>query len=195
MHPAGVSEPRPAATVILLRDAPQPGQFELLLVERNPRARFMGGAWVFPGGALSLEDGDGQLGLMRAARRELAEEAGIVLPSTTELVAFDRWITPEGARTRFDTWFYLALADEQAVAKVDGEEIVDAIWIAPARALVRESEGSLLLAFPTIEQLKQLSAFTSAAGLLADARGREVEPVRPRMVGDRILLPGDPGYA
>jgi 8-oxo-dGTP pyrophosphatase MutT (NUDIX family) len=141
------------------------------------------------------EDGDGQRGLMTAARRELAEETGIVLSATTELVAFARWITPEGAIARFDTWFYLALADERAVTNVDGQEIVDAIWIAPAQALRRESEGGLLLAFPTIKQLQQLSAFSSAAALLADARGREVQPVRPRIVEDSVLLPGDPGYA
>jgi len=113
--------------VILLRDGLQ--RFELLLVRRNPQARFMGGAWVFPGGSLMAEDGDGQRGLMAAARRELAEETGIALPATTELVAFARWITPEGAIARFDTWFYLALADQQAVAHADGQEIVDAIFL------------------------------------------------------------------
>jgi 8-oxo-dGTP pyrophosphatase MutT (NUDIX family) len=194
MHAAQADGPRPAATVILVCDGgSQPP--ELLLVKRNPRARFMGGAWVFPGGSLIPEDGGGQQGLMTAARRELAEETGIVLPTSTELVTFDRWITPEGARTRFDTWFYLALVDERAVANVDGQEIVDAIWITAAQALRRASEGSLLLAFPTIEQLKKLSVFDSATRLLADATGREIQPVRPRIVGDRILLPGDAGYA
>lgn len=190
----GSAAPRPAAAVILLRDCLP--QFELLLVKRTPQARFMGGAWVFPGGSRIPKDGEDQPGLMTAARRELAEEAGIALPVTTELVAFARWITPEGSVLRFDTWFYLALTTdpEHAVAKVDGQEIVDAVWISPAQALRRESEGSLLLAFPTITQLRQLSAFPSAARLLADARGREVQPVRPRFVAGQVRLPGDPGY-
>src|SRR5947209_8227384 len=63
--------PRLAATVILLRDAGD--GFEVLLVKRNPRARFMGGAWVFPGGALHPEDGEGDAGLRVAAVREVAE--------------------------------------------------------------------------------------------------------------------------
>jgi 8-oxo-dGTP pyrophosphatase MutT (NUDIX family) len=193
MHAVQADRPRLAATVILLFGGDEHPP-ELLLVQRNPHARFMGGAWVFPGGAVSPEDGEGQHGLMRAARRELAEETGIVLPAATELVAFARWITPEGSRTRFDTWFYLALADERTAATVDGDEIVDAIWLAPVEALRRESEGSLLLGFPTIKQLQQLSTFDSAAGLLAGARGREVQPIRPRIVGHRILLPGDGGY-
>ena len=43
----------------------------MLLVQRNPEQRFMGGAWVFPGGATS--DGDSE---SATAIRELAEEAG-----------------------------------------------------------------------------------------------------------------------
>ena len=42
-------EPRPAASLILLRDGPDGA--EVLLVQRNPEQRFMGGAWVFPGAA------------------------------------------------------------------------------------------------------------------------------------------------
>ena len=42
--------PRPAATVILVRgDATG---LEVLLVQRNPAARLMGGVWVFPGGSV-----------------------------------------------------------------------------------------------------------------------------------------------
>ena len=40
--------PRPAGTVIVLRGGAS--ALEVLLVQRNPNARFMGGAWVFPGG-------------------------------------------------------------------------------------------------------------------------------------------------
>src|SRR5450631_4801953 len=71
--------PRQAATVILLRGGD--GGLEVLLARRNPAARFMGGAWVFPGGAVSPGDGDGETGLRAAAVRELREEAGIGLPS------------------------------------------------------------------------------------------------------------------
>src|SRR5204862_118339 len=41
--------PRQAATVIVLRGGDS--RLEALLVKRNPASRFMGGAWVFPGGA------------------------------------------------------------------------------------------------------------------------------------------------
>ena len=66
--------PRLAATVILLRGGTD--GLEVLLAQRNPQARFMGGAWVFPGGAVNAEDGDGEPGRKAAAIRELREEAG-----------------------------------------------------------------------------------------------------------------------
>lgn len=97
--------PRNSATVILLRERDR-GPFEVFLMRRHRGQAFMGGAFVFPGGA--LEEGDaareieaclegfGQadaqrllqepdlpgtlaLGLFLAAIRETFEEAGILL--------------------------------------------------------------------------------------------------------------------
>jgi 8-oxo-dGTP pyrophosphatase MutT (NUDIX family) len=188
--------PRQAATVILLRGGAD--ALEVLLVRRNPKARFMGGAWVFPGGTVKREEGDGQDALRAAAVRELAEEASITLDAAVPLIPFARWITPAQVKIRFDTWFYLAPAPAGAEPTVDGSEIVDARWAAPAEALEAGQRGELFLVFPTIKQLEQLSGFDSADGLLEHARHREVRPVQPQvlMSGEtaRIVLPGEPGY-
>src|SRR5271170_8076529 len=111
-NPGPPTPPRQAATVILLRGDDQ--RLELLLVRRTPRARFMGGVWVFPGGAVEHatdradDDKDEDDSAHRAAAvRELREEAGVALHSPAELVKFSRWITPPQVRTRFDTHFYL----------------------------------------------------------------------------------------
>ncbi len=48
--------PRPAATLVLLRDSP--GGLEVLLTIRPPSLSFMGGATVFPGGAVASADRD-----------------------------------------------------------------------------------------------------------------------------------------
>src|SRR3990170_4344097 len=53
--PEGV-EPRPAATLVLLRDSAR--GMEVLLTERPRELRFMGGAIVFPGGAVAHADLD-----------------------------------------------------------------------------------------------------------------------------------------
>jgi len=92
--------PRPAATLVLLRDAP--AGLEVLLLRRTERAEFAGGAFVFPGGAVDPSDCDpalaalcrgldaaaasGTLGMPAgglaywvAAIRECFEEAGLLL--------------------------------------------------------------------------------------------------------------------
>src|SRR6476469_1939947 len=128
--------PRPAATVILLRRGGKHAErgLEVLLVQRNPEARFMPGVWVFPGGAVDSADGDGEAAHRSAAVRELAEEAGIEL-DVGELVAYSRWITPRVVPVRFDTRFYLALAPAHSPPHPNGSETVDAGWFGPQRAL------------------------------------------------------------
>jgi 8-oxo-dGTP pyrophosphatase MutT (NUDIX family) len=188
--------PRPAATVILLRGAEE--RLEILLVKRNPRARFMGGAWVFPGGAVDPHEGRGERALRAAALRELREEAGIELGDPHQLIGFSRWITPEEITIRFDTWFYLAAAPPGAEAHVDGHEVVQARWYEPVDALKAARAGEIDLVFPTIKHLEQLAKFRSENELIEYARRSKVEPVMPRVLvsGEiaRIVLPDEPGY-
>lgn len=195
-NPGAPVAPRQAASVILLRGGEV--TLEVLLVRRTPKARFMGGVWVFPGGAIDAGEGSGEEARRTAAARELHEEAGIVLADAAELVPFSRWITPAQVKIRFDTHFFLAVAPDGQQARVDGEECVDLRWMTPAAALAAGRAGELELVFPTIKHLEQLERFASVQELLAYARGREVQPVEPRVVLEgevaRILLPGEPGY-
>ena len=95
------TKPRDAATVLALRDT-DAGP-EVFMVRRDSRMGFLGGAHVFPGGALDEADCEGELqshatgfealgslarlhsdaarakGLLLAAVRELFEESGILL--------------------------------------------------------------------------------------------------------------------
>jgi 8-oxo-dGTP pyrophosphatase MutT (NUDIX family) len=188
--------PRPAATVILLRGGDE--RLELLLVRRNPAARFMGGAWVFPGGAVDAQEGAGEQALRSAAVRELREEAGVSLADPAALVAFSRWITPAQVAIRYDTYFFLAPLPPGEEPRVDGHECVELGWFTPAGALAAHADGTIALVFPTIKHLEQLEPFASAQALLSHARSRTVEPVEPRVVMEgevaRIVLPGEPGY-
>ncbi len=86
--------PRPAATLILLRDSPAGP--EVLMLQRTKSAVFLGGAYVFPGG--SLDPGDAGLAsrvidfeakeppleYWVAAVRECFEEAGVLLACDVE---------------------------------------------------------------------------------------------------------------
>jgi len=190
------ARPRQAATVILLRGGGE--TLEVLLVRRTPKARFMGGVWVFPGGAVDAGEGDGDGAHRAAAIRELSEEAAITLADPEDLVKFSRWITPAEVQIRFDTHFFLATMPDGQVAAIDGEECVDLGWFTPAAALAAHGSGDIVLVFPTIKHLEQLSEFASVDALMTHARGREVQPIQPRVLLEgevaRIVLPGEPGY-
>jgi len=185
---------RQAATVILLRGGSS--TLEVLLVKRTEKARFMGGAWVFPGGAVDDQDGDDPH--RTAAARELLEEASITIARPNELVEFSRWITPAQVSVRFDTRFFLAQLPEGQEPRVDGEECVDQGWFTPQGALDAHTREEIALVFPTIKHLEQLGAFATVDELLEYASGRKVLPVQPKVWFDgevaRVLLPGEPGY-
>ena len=182
---------RAAASVILLRDGPDGP--EVLLVERNPAQRFMGGAWVFPGGGVDPGEEAADTGV-----RELEEEASIALGGVEELVAYSRWITPREVTIRFDTYFFVARAPEGAEPRPDGSECVDAVWRRPADALTDHGRGELELVFPTIRHLEELATFDSVEACLDHARRLDVAPVTPRVVTHEgrqsVVMPGEPGY-
>jgi 8-oxo-dGTP pyrophosphatase MutT (NUDIX family) len=190
------TKPRQAATVILLRGGDE--RLEVLLVKRNPKQKFMGGAWVFPGGAVDAGEGEGDAAHRAAGIREVAEEASITLDDPDALVRFSRWITPAVVKIRFDTHFFLATAPEGTAPRPDGSETVDLGWFTPHGAIEAHERGEIMLVFPTIKTLEQLGAFRSAGELLDWSSGREIEPVEPQVIESggsaRIVLPGEPGY-
>lgn len=166
--------PLPAASVIVLRDAP----LEVLLLRRSEKSSFVPNAWVFPGGIAEEDDP------RETAVRETREETGLHLDPAS-LVCTSRWITPIGLPKRFDTWFFLAVVPRDAVVTVDGNEIVEAMWIAPADALARRD---LRLVFPTIKNLEAIAGFATSAELIESRRGAIIEPVQPVLVNGKPTL-------
>ena len=84
-------EPRPAATMVMVRSGPAGAPLEALLLRRPETARFGAGAYVFPGGVVDPEDRgtelDGRTGELEgipeppalvAALREGFEETGLL---------------------------------------------------------------------------------------------------------------------
>jgi 8-oxo-dGTP pyrophosphatase MutT (NUDIX family) len=118
----------PAASVIVLRDAP----LEVLMIRRNENASFVPNAWVFPGGMveqldreIARERGDGSLlGRMRvAAARELFEESGVWLGTPLENAESKRRRLLAGSLS------FRALLDE---SPVDFAQLVwTSHWITP----------------------------------------------------------------
>lgn len=187
--------PRPAATILLLRNGAGHGDrgLEVLMVQRGTEASFMPGVWVFPGGVVEAGESAAE-----CAARELHEEAGIELPGDHELVEWSRWITPEVVPARFDTLFFVGLAPAHAPPVADLREVSAVDWFAPAAALEAHAAGEMELVFPTIKTLETLRAHAGVGEVIATARERAVEPILPRVVGTRedfrVVLPWEPGY-
>jgi 8-oxo-dGTP pyrophosphatase MutT (NUDIX family) len=114
------------------------------------------------------------------------------------LVPYAHWITPEGMKKRFDTWFFLAAAPPEQVGRHDGKEATDSIWLSPCEALEGGSTGRFTLPFPTTRNLIKLGKQPSVAAALQDARGSTVVSVTPVVSrdGDRRMLriPLEAGY-
>jgi len=195
-------EVRFASTVVVLRDAHKGP--EVLLVRRASTLAFYGGAWVFPGGRIDEGDHDAEGGdadnvltraAVRAAVRELREEAGLVV-APSELSYFARWLTPPGRPRRFDTFYYSTLSPQGEVV-VDRGEVDDHRWLRPIDALEAHENSEIELPPPTFVTLVSRVPFASAqdAHLTLPKRGTHFIP-RPCETdsGTVYLYPGDAGY-
>lgn len=190
-------EPIPSATLMLLRDTPQ--GIETLIMRRHKQIRFLGGFWVFPGGAVDAQDvADNELATARkAAIRETHEEAGVRIDEA-HLLPVSRWITPEGAPKRFSTWFFVGRASGDVV-QVDGEEMTDSLWVSPAQAIAKHRQQEIDMLPPTLVSLTGLQPFATTDDVLDYYRGREPQFFLPKadFHGEQLVMlyPGDAGYA
>lgn len=174
-----IPPPIPAATAVLVRDGAD--GLETLMLRRNSRGAF-GGMWVFPGGRIDPEDGEGEEGARRAAARETHEEASLVIDPAA-LVPFAHWTPPPIAPKRFATWFFLVNAPTGVVA-VDGQEIHEHVWVRPDEAMRRRDAGEIELAPPTFVTLHQLAESETVAQALEAAAQGPVEYFSTRIVKD-----------
>src|SRR6516165_6326830 len=142
---AEIVSPRPASTVLLLRDSKTVNEIEVFMMVRHYEIDFNSGALVFPGGSVEKNDreildrpelysgGDGldanALSFRVAAIRETFEESGILLAhpkGTSTLVD----ATHRAALTEGKTSFLSVLADNDLWLALD-ELVPYAHWITP----------------------------------------------------------------
>ena len=200
--------PRDAATVILIR--PGADGVEVFLLRRRKAASFMGGAFVFPGGAADPGESDPRV----TAARELFEEAGVLIatgevPAAAELAAlrtrvldgaravdvlaerglafdadalayYSHWITPSVEPKRFSARFYVAALPAGQEPRFDDRETVDQAWVTPAVALARA--GELALPPPQLRTFHELAAARTVDDVMAivQERATTAHPIMPR---------------
>jgi len=151
-----------------------------------------------------------------AALRELAEETGLALTidgvasapegrgegllsnmravgnrlDASALTLVSRWVTPEEAPTRYDTRFYLAVAGGTPEIRIDGDELVEHMWVAPGAALLMHADGGLEMFLPTIAHLRWLERRVTVHDAVTAARGADARSlIEPKRMEDGSFVP------
>ncbi len=201
---------RQASTVLVIRPSSTSG-IEVLMVQRPARGFFGGLMVFPGGAlescdfvpSLAFDDSPHRM----AGIRETAEEVGFLVTSTGlvpsprikggELVDWwsssgiepgfermtlvSRWVTPDGAPTRFDTRFYLVAIDEDPEIILDLDELVGHAWVTPRRGIDEVRQGTWQMILPTMSHLRWLSRHTTVESAVAAAGGADgltvIEPV------------------
>lgn len=126
------------------------------LVQREAARRFAGHRRALHDGEMSLE---------ALCRRE---EIRLALDRLHYCRFF---VTPEIARRRYSTRFFVAEVPEKQEGVHDGSETVDSLWIRPEDALSKYKQREFVLAPPTVLLLRDISAGKSVEDILVGLRG------------------------
>jgi 8-oxo-dGTP pyrophosphatase MutT (NUDIX family) len=201
-------EPRPAATVIVARQARS--GIEVLVERRAAASRFAPGFVVFPGGLVEPGDaalaaawfGDESQSDRACAVRELYEETGLLVtasglipaaregdlgeirfrpPEPGALIEVARWIAPEFLDVRFDARFFAVEAPQGLEPSPDGTEIEHAWWARAEDILAASTQGDAPLMWPTLVTLEELAECATVSEVLAlrITQRRPPEPGKP----------------
>lgn len=190
---------RSAASAVVGRDGED--GFEVLVLERSRRNRFLPGYVAFPGGAADGLDADlavrwfgsPEESARACAVRELVEEVSLALtvegltgsgsleavddapPSRDQLPQIAHWIAPPVVPVRFDTRFFALRAAGGLEPIPDGVETADAWWNSPRGLLEDWRAGRRLLYWPTFFTMNELARCRTVDELL-DLRIETREP-------------------
>ena len=200
--PAAPPVPRPAATVLVVRDAPA-GGVEVAVLLRSAAMRAAPGFVVFPGGIVDPEDeelalrwfGSTEQAARACAVRELAEETGLVLtsravvprgditrlhqdpPPAATLREVGHWVAPEFLPHRYDAMFFVLRVNRDLPLRPNPAEADRAWWASPADLLDAYERGEISLLWPTLRMLQALATCRSADDALRLRVEQEPPPV------------------
>jgi 8-oxo-dGTP pyrophosphatase MutT (NUDIX family) len=142
-------------------------------------------------------------GLHIARRALLAEAVDLrqVIVTRSLRIMGDRllylahWITPEPEPRRYDTRFFLARVDPDAVCTPHEAEMTESVWLTARGAVHFFENGSLKMLPPTVHTLRRLAGYESVDAIFAALADAPVPAIMPIMrvvpEGVAIVLPGD----
>ena len=110
--------------------------------------------------------------------QQLIEQHDIQL-DLQQITFYDHWVTPEGAPVRFDTRFFLAVANANQHVLHDDAETDESCWATPADLLEQYDRGDIKLMPVTHVQLLRLSRVTSINIIIDNTRQKTISPILP----------------
>ena len=115
------------------------------------------------------------------------------------LAHFAHWITPTGMPKRFDTHFFCARAPTRQLAKHDGSENVDSVWITPDDACDAADRGEYTIVFPTRVNLEKLGrmgcdVISTMTAIASETVVTVLPEVTPTEGGRIMKIPAQAGY-
>ncbi|MDT0496148.1 hypothetical protein RM530_02050 [Algiphilus sp. W345] len=156
-----------------------------------------GGTLIGPDRLQTLDRYRGPLDHGELTVGEMLHEENLEL-ACESLVDYAHWVTPLMMPKRFDTHFFLASPPARQLARHDGRELVDSVWIRPADALAQADAGARTIIAPTRLNLQRLGLSGTVEAALAAARAQPVVRVLPELVktpsGPRLRIPDGAGY-
>lgn len=145
----------------------------------------------------------GQEGLDIARRALLAEVVDLrqVIVTRSLRIAADQllylahWITPEPEPRRYDTRFFLARVQPDAICEPHEAEMAESVWLTARGAVHFFEQGSLKMLPPTVHTLRRLARYESVDAIFAalgDTPVPEIMPtMQPHADGVAIVLPDE----
>lgn len=111
---------------------------------------------------------------------------------------YAHWVTPTFMPKRFDTHFYIADAPEGQIARHDGSESVDSVWITAQQLLKEADEGKWTVIFPTRCNIEMLALHKTIEDFRIWAADHGITECLPwidqRDDGPYLCIPEDSGY-
>ena len=162
--PKTPAEPKPAASVLLVRDAPAdaPEPLEVYMIRRNRGMKFLGGYYAFPGG--KVDPVDGSPTALARCRGVAAAEADALFEGLESPPALAFWVT--AVRELLEESGILLACDENGHAlDPSAPRVRDGIERCRAALMAGEASFDALIAregwYCDLRPLRYLSHFTT----------------------------------
>jgi len=115
-----------------------------------------------------------------------------------ELHYMAHWVTPVTRPRRYDTRFFVARAPEGQLARADGVETTEHVWVTADEALRRFGTAEWNMLVPTVHTLAALAPMRRVEEVLRHVATSPVQRTQPREIERDgrvvVVVPGEEGY-